>query len=196
MQVFPTVGAFVLLTSLGIAGSDIYTARVAHAGGWPASAALIFALSLVGLVALAVERRRYRRVSRALKHERDVTRRLCDGSTSAVILVNTDCRVSEINPAFERFTGVSRRAVRHLEFGALPGFGDAENAECLKLVLQGIECASNWQPRELGGVRRRACYSPMRDVSGSVCGAIVLLTLDDVQPEGRPWLEARQPATA
>ena len=192
MQIFPTFSAFLFVAALGASGATMYGSRIAHAGAWPASATIAFVLGAVGLVALVVERRRYRRAARLLKHERDVSRRLFDGSTNAVLLVDANGRVTEVNPAFERFIGVARRDARQLSFDALPGFGTPENVECLRLALLGVECASGWRYED--AVSRRVCYSPTRDARGRVSGAIVLVTFDDSQPARREWFERRHAA--
>jgi PAS domain S-box-containing protein len=134
---------------------------------------------LLSLALLAVEARRHSVLTGAVRQERDLSRRLRDGSSNGILILDLQSRVIEWNPAMERMTGVARRNIVGKVFTGFPGFdGSFQHQESFRLAKQGIEIASTsiTTGRDESDSPFRGYYSPVRNHNGEVSAVFAIIT--------------------
>jgi PAS domain-containing protein len=139
---------------------------------------------LFAVAVLALGAYRHSALICAIQEVREVNRRLWDGSSNGIILVDFDGRVAEWNPAMERLTGLTRRSVVGTVLTEYPPFGGSlPHKECFRLAKQGIETASDAIPGYFppGDSSFRAYYSPLPNQKGNTARVLVVITPNEVQ---------------
>jgi PAS domain S-box-containing protein len=151
-------------------------------------------ICLFSLALVAIGARRSSWLVRAIQQERDVNRRIWDGASNGLAIVDLDLRVIDWNPAMERLTGVTRRKVLGTALTECPGFDRSSlHQECLRLAKQGIEIASDAIPADDGVADSpfRGYYSPLRNPEGEIGGVFAMLTAANAHTSQAVFRELR-----
>jgi PAS domain S-box-containing protein len=141
-------------------------------------------ICLLGLATLVVGTRRRAALAGEMRQAWDINRRLWDGASDGIVLVDRHSRIVEWNPAMERLTGVTRRNVAGTVLTECPGFENSPNhKESLRLANQGVEIASDAISAGGAAVSSpfRAYYSPVLGQHGERAGVLAIVTSNPAQ---------------
>ena len=141
------------------------------------SAVLLPICASLLIVIAFVQRQRAQAASARFDRERQLTRRLRDGSASGVLMVDSAWRLTSWNPAMEQLTGISERTVLRRGLSEFPAIAAPDLTDSVRLALQGVEMTAEFTVPSPAGAPVRLCAysSPIRDERGRVSGAVAII---------------------
>jgi PAS domain S-box-containing protein len=142
-------------------------------------AVLAAAAGMTFVLAGWTSRRSGRLLHEAHRHQQ-LHDRLWYAVDNGLLLVGTDGRIAECNPAMERLAGVQHRLAIGRPLTDVVPFDHPLHAECLRLALTGVESAATARDTTESATLE-AYYSPLRQIDGRVTGALVVAATADPQ---------------
>jgi len=139
---------------------------------------LLLSISASLLISIAfAQRQRAQAASARLERERQLTRRLRDGSASGVLMVDTASKLTGWNPAMEQLTGISERKALRRGLSEFSAIAAPDLTDSVRLALQGVEMTAEFTVPSPAGAPVRLCAysSPIRDDRGRVSGAMAII---------------------